>query len=676
MVKTQEGLIEKAIDFINQRHKGQLRASGEPYVKHLLEVYRILKSLNLDEETLLAGLLHDTLEDTDTTFEELESLFGASVAKIVLGVTKLTKLDGKDVSLHQLENYRRFILASLEDIRVIFVKLADRLHNMRTLGFLPPEKRLKIAKETLEIYAPIANRLGLSTIKNELEDLCFKYLHPEEYKKVRSFAAKAHRELREYLKKHLLPSLRKALKEINLNAKVFYRSKHLYSIWQKTIRKGISLEEVHDILGVRIIVPTVSDCYTALGVVHGLFKPVPGRFDDYISLPKPNLYQSLHTTVFGPGGRMVEFQIRTFEMHERATRGLAAHWAYKESTKQQDIYSWLSKLVESIQGNENSRELLENFRLELFSDEVFVFTPKGDLLVLPSGSTPVDFAYAIHTEVGHKCAGAKVNGKLVPLDYKLQNGDVVQIITKQQKSPNIEWLEFVKTLRARSKIKTFLKQKERQERELIYKHHLSIYASRLGYSPEELEKELLNTLSIKKDQLILMLNRLSFEKLKSILKSPKIQKHGLEGTESLSLDGLEIMHTLAECCNPLPGEEVLGVITKGRGLSVHSAMCPNLKHITKVSPEKVLKLSWRFSKGLHPARVRVVAFDRVGLLSDVTRIISSFGANITRASTNSLGSGEAIMDFTIQVDSYQTLKKILDALYQLEGVRESLRLMG
>ncbi|MEN3034158.1 MAG: bifunctional (p)ppGpp synthetase/guanosine-3',5'-bis(diphosphate) 3'-pyrophosphohydrolase [Aquificaceae bacterium] len=676
MPKIGESLIERASEFINKRHFGQLRASGEPYVKHLFEVYRILKSLNLDEETLAAGLLHDTLEDTKTTFEELESLFGSNVAKIVLGVTKLTKLDGKDIRSYQVENYRRFILASLEDIRVIFVKLADRLHNMRTLEFLPHEKRIRIARETLDIYAPIANRLGLSTIKNELEDLSFKYLYPEEYKKVRAFAAKAHRELREYLKKHLLPSLHKSLKENNLDAKVFYRSKHLYSIWQKTIKKGIPLEEVHDILGVRIIVPKVSDCYMALGIVHGLFKPVPGRFDDYISLPKPNLYQSLHTTVFGPGGRMVEFQIRTFEMHEIATRGVAAHWAYKESTSQQNVYSWLSRLVESIQGNENSSELLENLRLELFSDEVFVFTPKGDLLVLPSGSTPVDFAYAIHTEVGHTCAGAKVNGKLVPLDYKLQNGDVVEIMTKPNRSPSLQWLEFVKTSRAISKIKAFIRQKERQERELLYKQDLYVYASRLGYTPEELEKELINALSIKKDQLILILSRLGFEKIKSLLKGPKTQKPQSDWTESLSLDGLEIMHTLADCCNPLPGEEVFGVITKGRGLSVHSSKCPNLKHIMKVSPEKVLKLSWRFSKGLHPVKLRVIAFDRVGLLSEVTKTISSFGANITKASTNSLSSGEAIMDFTIQVDNYQSFKRILEALNQLQGVKQSLRLMG
>ena len=381
--------VKKALEFVEEKHAGQFRKSGDPYVVHPVEVAIILAELGMDRDTVVAGLLHDVLEDTETTYEELKENFGKDVADIVEGVTKLGKIHFKDVETQKAENYRKLILAFSKDLRVIFVKLADRLHNMKTLQFFSREKQVRIAKETLEIYVPIANRLGLWRIKTELEDLCFMYLYPKEYEEVKNFVGRSKRELEDYLKRVFIPRLKEELKKAGVQAHVSYRPKHLFGIWQKTLRKGIKLEDVHDILGVRVIVNTVQECYLVLGIVHSVFKPVPGKFDDYISLPKPNLYQSLHTAVIGPKGRMVEVQIRTWEMHERAEKGIAAHWAYKEgkSVKDGGVYSWLKSLVESVQGSKNPQELLENLKLELFSEEVFVFTPKGDLLVLPKGAT-------------------------------------------------------------------------------------------------------------------------------------------------------------------------------------------------------------------------------------------------------------------------------------------------
>ncbi|MCS7307049.1 MAG: RelA/SpoT family protein, partial [Aquificaceae bacterium] len=386
----EDELVKKAIDFVQEKHFGQFRKSGEPYVVHPLEVALYLSELGMDKTTVIAGLLHDVLEDTNTTYEELKENFGKEVADIVEGVTKLGKIHFKDLQTQKAENYRKLILAFSKDLRVIFVKLADRWHNMKTLQCFSREKQVRIAKETLEIYVPIANRLGLWKIKTELEDLCFMHLYPKEYEEVKRFVGRSRKDLEDYLKRLFIPKLKEELKGAGIEAQVSYRPKHLYSVWQKMLRKGIKLEEVHDLLGVRVIVNTVQDCYLVLGIVHSIFKPVPGKFDDYISLPKPNLYQSLHTTVIGPKGRMVEVQIRTWEMHERAEKGIAAHWAYKEGRKAREggVYNWLKSLVESVRGSKNPEELLENLKLELFSEEVFVFTPKGDLVVLPKGATP------------------------------------------------------------------------------------------------------------------------------------------------------------------------------------------------------------------------------------------------------------------------------------------------
>ncbi|QID33663.1 RelA/SpoT family protein [Pampinifervens florentissimum] len=678
----EDSKVKKALEFVEEKHAGQFRKSGEPYVVHPVEVAIILAELGMDRDTVVAGLLHDVLEDTETTYEELKENFGKDVADIVEGVTKLGKIHFKDVETQKAENYRKLILAFSKDLRVIFVKLADRLHNMKTLQFFPREKQVRIAKETLEVYVPIANRLGLWRIKTELEDLCFMYLYPKEYEEVKNFVGRSRRELEDYLKRVFIPRLKEELKKAGIQAHVSYRPKHLYGIWQKTLRKGIKLEDVHDILGVRVIVNTVQECYLVLGIVHSVFKPVPGKFDDYISLPKPNLYQSLHTAVIGPKGRMVEVQIRTWEMHERAEKGIAAHWAYKEgkSVKDGGVYSWLKSLVESVQGSKNPQELLENLKLELFSEEVFVFTPKGDLLVLPKGATPVDFAYYIHTEVGNHCAGAKVNGRIVPLNYKLQNGDMVEIITNPNKKPNQEWLNFVVTSKAKSRIKAVLKELEREKYIQIGKEKFELYLQKLGIGREILLNKLTEETKAKTEEelyLLLGSGKLSKERVYSLFRKTQKEKPPERVEDILHIDGLgNVLHTLAECCNPLPGEEVYGVISRGKGLVIHSKDCPNLKHLWSVSTEKVIKVLWSKSQGLHPVRLRLIVKDRMGILGEVTTTIAKSGANITEARTKSLPSGQALMDFTLQVENYQSFLKVKEALSGLEGVESVQRLMG
>ncbi|MFN3264635.1 MAG: RelA/SpoT family protein [Aquificaceae bacterium] len=678
----EDGRVRKALEFIEEKHAGQFRKSGEPYVVHPIEVAITLAELGMDTDTVVAGLLHDVLEDTQTTYEELKEKFGKDVADIVEGVTKLGKINFKDVETQKAENYRKLILAFSKDLRVIFVKLADRLHNMKTLQCFSREKRVRIARETLEIYVPIANRLGLWKIKTELEDLCFMHLYPKEYEEVKSFVGRSRRELEDYLKRVFIPKLKEELKKAGIDAHVAYRPKHLYGIWQKTLRKGIRLEDVHDILGVRVIVGTVQECYLVLGIVHSIFKPVPGKFDDYISLPKPNLYQSLHTAVIGPKGRMVEVQIRTWEMHERAEKGIAAHWAYKEgrSVKDGAVYSWLKSLVESVKGSKNPQELLENLKLELFSEEVFVFTPKGDLVVLPKGSTPVDFAYYIHTEVGNHCAGAKINGRIVPLNYRLQSGDMVEIITSPHKKPNQEWLSFVVTSRARNKIKAVLKELERERHLQLGKERLDLFSQRLGIGKDMLLKRLIEETEAKGEEdvyLLLGSGKLSKERVYSLFSKTQKERPQERVEDILHIDGLgNVLHTLAECCNPLPGEDVYGVISRGKGLVIHSKECPNLVHIWKVSPEKVIKVLWSRSQGLHPVRLRLLAKDRMGILGEVTTTIAKSGANITEARTKSLPSGQALMDFTLQVENYQSFLRVKEALRALEGVESVQRLMG
>ncbi|ADO44549.1 (p)ppGpp synthetase I, SpoT/RelA [Hydrogenobacter thermophilus TK-6] len=667
--------VRKAIDFIEERHEHQVRASGEPYIMHPIEVAITLAEMGLDADTIVAALLHDVLEDTPTTYQELKEKFGQGVADIVQGVTKLGKFEFKDMERQKAENYRKLLLATAKDLRVILVKLADRLHNMKTLGYLRKDKQVRIAKETLEIYVPIANRLGVWKIKTELEDLCFMYLYPAEYERVKNFVGRSKKDLEEYLKRSFIPKLKEALRTFNIDAHIMYRPKHLYGIWQKTVRKGIKLEDVHDVLGVRVILSTPQECYLVLGIIHSTFKPVPGKFDDYISLPKPNLYQSLHTAVIGPKGRMVEVQIRTWEMHERAEKGIAAHWAYKEgkTLKDNSIYAWLKSLVESIQGSKNPQELIENMKMELFSEEVFVFTPKGDLLVLPKGATPVDFAYHIHTDIGNQCAGAKVNGRIVSLNYKLQNGDMVEIITNPSRRPNPEWLKFVVTSKAKNKIKAYLRQLEKERYLQEGRQILDKITYKLELSKEAILEKLLQEIGFKSEEDLLVAvgsGKVSKEKIYSLFQQKIKEKHKEERKEDLLIiDGLgSVLHSVGTCCLPIPGEEVYGVITRGRGVVVHSKLCPNLQYIQRNLPEKVIPVVWRVSGGKHPVRIRVVVKDKVGVLAEITSSISKVGANILEAKTKSTSTGKAFMEFLVEVSNYAEFLRLLDTIRSVEGV--------
>ena len=679
----EEERIQRAFEFISEKHRDQKRLSGEPYVIHPLSVARILADLNMDATTVVGGLLHDVLEDTETTYEELEALFGKDVADIVEGVTKIGKIRFRNLREAQAENFRKLILATAKDIRVVIVKLADRLHNMRTLGHHRREKRIRIAEETLEVYAPIAHRLGIWEIKRSLEDLSFKYLYPKEYERVRSFVNQSLGDLEDYLRKFVIPRVKEELQRAGISAEISYRPKHLYSIWQKTIRKNIDLEEVHDLLGVRIVVESVQDCYVVLGIIHSVFKPVPGKFKDYISLPKSNLYQSLHTTVVAHKGRMVEFQIRTREMHLRAEKGIAAHWAYKEgkgSADGEEIFAWLRNLVENIQGSRNPSEVLDSLKRELFSEEVFVFTPHGDLLVLPRGATPVDFAYYIHTEIGNHCAGAKVNGRLVPLNYRLRSGDQVEIITSPHKRPSPDWLKFVVTSKAKTRIKQYLKQIEKERFLSDGRRIFERIRENLGLPQEELLEKLRARLKFRsEEELILALGsgRLSPSKLIALLSSKKrsrSEKLRSEGGGEVSIDGLSgIMFELGRCCNPVPGDEIYGVVTRGKGMILHESNCLNLRYIMENFPEKVLRAKWK-PQGRFKTRIRVTARDRIGILSEIAKSIAEGGSNIWESVTKTTGDGVAVMDFTIDVSGREHLDDLIRTIESVEGVERCSRL--
>jgi len=680
----EEERIRRAFEYISEKHKDQFRKSGDPYITHPVNVAKILADLNMDATTVIAGLLHDVLEDTDATYEEIEELFGKEVADIVEGVTKIGKIKFKNLKEAQAENFRKLILATAKDVRVVVVKLADRLHNMRTLGHLRRDKRIRIAEETLSVYAPLAHRLGIWEIKRSLEDLAFKYLYPKEYEKVKKFVSQSLEDLEVYLKKFVIPKVKEEIKKAGIKAEITYRPKHLYSVWQKTIRKNIRLEEVHDLLGVRIIVDTVQECYVVLGIVHSIFTPVPGKFKDYISLPKPNLYQSLHTTVIAPKGRMVEFQIRTWEMHERAEKGIAAHWAYKEGrgeAKEGEVFSWLRDLVENIQGSKNPSEVLDNLKRELFSEEVFVFTPKGDLVVLPVGATPIDFAYHIHTEVGNHCAGAKVNGRIVPLSYRLQSGDQVEIITSPSKRPSPDWLKLVVTSRARNRIKHYLRQVERERFLSEGRKAFEKIRESTGLSTEELMEKLRKKVRFKDEEdlyIALGSGKITVSKVLELLLPKKKRKDG-EKTEAsgrgiASVEGLSgIMYEIGSCCNPVPGDEIYGVVTRGKGIVLHEKGCKNLTYIMENFPEKVLKAKLK-PEGKFKTKIRVRVRDRIGILADITRMIAEKGSNIRESVSKTMGDGSAVMDFTIDVSDRKHLNEVIKSIKSVEGVESCSRL--
>ena len=697
--------IERAYRFAEEHHEGQLRKSGEPFIGHPLAVAQVLADLGLDTTTLQAALLHDTVEDTDVTLEQLEEVFSPEVARIVDGLTKLESLTFRSREQEQAENVRKMIVAMSGDIRVLLIKLADRLHNMRTLAPLRPDKQERIATETLEIYAPLAHRLGVQQIKWELEDLAFKALHPGPYREIASLVDKRRGERQDYVD-DVLESARTRLREAGMKADVDGRSKHLYSIYEKMVIGGKEFNEIYDLAAVRVLVDSVKDVYGALGAIHSLWKPVPGRFKDYIAMPKSNMYQSLHTTVVGPQGRPIEVQIRTKEMHRTAEYGIAAHCRYKEGkegkkAKEAADFAWLGQMLEWLKDMADPREFMEGLKIDLYGGQVFCFTPKGDVVNLQAGSTPVDFSYAIHTEVGHRTIGGKVNGKLVPLDYELRTGDTVEILTSkaQGEGPSQDWLKFVKTPRARNKIRQWFSRERREDaleegrdalQRLMRKQNVPLKRlateEALGELAEEMKFPNLEALfvavgegHVSPQSVVARLTRSVQDRGDmDVTEVPLARPVRIEQdiTSGIVVPGsADVWVRLARCCTPAPGDEIMGFVTRGQGVSVHRTDCPNAKALTNQA-ERLIDVSWRTGKPTtFVVAIQVEALDRTRLLSDVASVLSDHHVNILSA-TSAVGRDRTtILRFTFELGDITHLAGILAAVKKTENVYEAFRVV-
>jgi GTP pyrophosphokinase len=700
--------IERAYRFAAEHHAGQRRLSGEEFIQHPLAVAGILADLGLDTTTLQAALLHDTVEDTDVTVEQLEREFGPEVARIVDGLTKLDQVRFRSREQEQAENVRKMIVAMAGDIRVLLIKLADRLHNMRTLTALPADKQRRIATATLEIYAPLAHRLGVQQIKWELEDLSFKTLHPGPYHEIASLVEKRRGERQRYVD-GVLEAATKRLREAGVKAEVVGRPKHLYSIYEKMVLGGKEFNEIYDLAGIRVLVDSVRDCYAALGAIHSLWKPVPGRFKDYVAMPKSNMYQSLHTTVVGPQGP-IEVQIRSREMHRTAEFGIAAHWRYKEGqggkkAKDAADLAWLGQMLDWLKDMADPREFMEGLRIDLYAGQVFCFTPKGDVLNLPSGATPVDFAYAIHTEVGHRTIGAKVNGKLVPLDYELRTGDTVEILTSkaQGEGPSQDWLRFVATPRARNKIRQWFSRERREDaleqgREQLQRlmRKQNVPFKRLA-TEEALEQLALEMKFPSLDALLVAVGE-GHVSPQSVLArlSRLVQGTGDEDVTEVPLarpvrigppratdvsSGVEVRGSgdvwvrLARCCTPVPGDQIMGFVTRGQGVSVHRTDCPNARALA-AQPERLIEVSWRAGRSTtFVVAIQVEALDRTRLLSDVATVLSDHHVNILSA-TSAVGRDRTTtLRFTFELADITHLAGILAAVKKVENVYDAFRVV-
>jgi GTP pyrophosphokinase len=690
-------LVERAYVYSARVHAGQMRLSGEPYLQHPLEVASILAEMRLDIVSVAAGLLHDVLEDTRVTPQELEDVFGPEVLALVSGVTKLSILPAASSQERQAENFRKMFLAMADDIRVILIKLADRLHNMRTLRFHPPEKRQAIAKETLDIYSPIAARLGIYWIKNELEENSFKYLHPDEYARIELLVAKSKGERERYVGS-VKQTIAEKMAAAGLKCEVLGRSKNYYSIYTKMQSQNLTFEQIYDIIAFRIILDTVSQCYEALGLVHSMWKPIDYKFKDYIGRPKPNMYQSLHTTVIGPVGERIEIQIRTWEMDRVAKSGIAAHWSYKEGKRiDEDAskkFAWIQDLVENQESFRDAGEFLENVRIDLFPDEVYVFTPKGEIRSLLKGATPVDFAYMIHTEVGHKCVGAKVNGQMVSLTYPLQTGDIVEIITAKNHTPSKDWLKFVKTFKARSKIRQWIKTLEKERsislgREMLEKAFRKERLNFTTLAKSEKMNEVVAQLGVKVlDDLVanvgygkitplqvvrpFIAKPVSEDSRESILEKLMSRVRKKKPRAGVLVKGVEdILIKFGKCCQPVPGDDIIGYITQGFGVTVHRASCVNA---LRTNPERQIEVEWNLdSSETYPVKIQISSYDRMGLLADVVGSISKSGANILTASSTTKDNKMVDSLFTINVENKEHLEKILAGLRRVKQVQDAKR---
>ncbi|MBW1649221.1 MAG: bifunctional (p)ppGpp synthetase/guanosine-3',5'-bis(diphosphate) 3'-pyrophosphohydrolase [Deltaproteobacteria bacterium] len=690
-------IIDKAYIFSARSHAGQVRLSGEPYLSHPLEVAGILADMKLDTVSIAAGLLHDVIEDSKAEKKEIAEVFGAETAHIVEGVTKLSELNFRSDQEREAESIRKMILAMADDIRVILIKLADRIHNMRTLGYHPTEKKKrKIAKETLDIYAPITARLGIKWMKIELEDTAFKYLQPAEYTMIKNMVAKSKEERSEYVEKVKL-LIKNEIKAAGLKCEVLGRFKYFYSIYNKMRQQNLEFEEVYDIIAFRIILDTVHQCYEALGIIHSLWKPIPKKFKDYIGSPKPNMYQSLHTTVVSPYGERVEIQIRTWEMDETARLGIAAHWSYKEGIKADEktekIYAWLQEIIENQKNIKDSKEFMENIKIDLFPDEVYIFTPLGEIKSFPKGATPIDFAYSIHTEVGNECVGAKVNGRMIPLKYQLNIGDIVTVLTKKGGRPSKDWLGFVKTVRARSKIRQSIKTEERKRsitlgREMCEKLFRKNKLNFNSFAKSEDMEKVIEALGFKTlDDLIAsvgygkttpaqIIGKLqAFDEAKDedkqeailskIAERPKKRKD----KSGIIVKGLDdILIRFGNCCQPVPGEHIVGYITRGYGVTIHRTDCT---HALNMNPERRIEADWgkEDKQGRYPAKLKIVSYDRVGLLADLTACMKKNDSSIEDIKIDKHPNKTADCIFFITVRDNEHLKEIISDLKRVKTVQ-------
>jgi len=686
-------VIKKAYVFSAKVHQGQNRLSGEPYLNHPLEVSRILAQLKMDVPTIVTGLLHDTVEDTKATLEEIESLFGSEIMFLVDGVTKISKMVFSTKEERQAESLRKMVISMAKDIRVVIIKLADRLHNIRTLQHHSPEKSKAIAQETLDIYAPLANRLGISWIKSELEDHSLRYIKPEIYKDLIKKVAKKKKEREKYILEVKM-ILDEKLAEHDIRCEIYGRPKHFFSIYKKMETQGIDFEQINDLIAFRIIAENVRECYEALGIIHSLWKPVPGRFKDYIAIPKGNMYQSLHTTVIGPKGERLEIQMRTEEMHRVAEQGIAAHWKYKEgkgfSEHDDERFGWLRQIMEWQQDMQDPKSFMESFRTDLFTDEVYVFTPEGDVIELPLSATPVDFAFRIHTDIGMKCAGARVNGAIVPLKYHLRNGDTVEILTSPKHTPSKDWLRFVKTSKARTSIMHWSKKEERKQSIDVGKEILERELRKRGKSLSKIlkdkslpdmmkafhiktEEDMMSAISygkITSTQLIEKLfpeegesgkKKKSKSRLDSIIEKISFQKKG--AVEIQGIDDLLIRY--AQCCNPIAGDKIIGFITRGRGVTVHRIDCA---HVQESDPERRIELQWsKDAVFTRPVKIKVICKNEKGLLANLTARISDEKLNINSAQINT-AQANACCIFEIDVQSLAHLEKVINSLQKVKGV--------
>ncbi len=683
-------LFRRAYEFSSKMHRGQTRLSGEPYLSHPLEVAAILAELKLDMTTIVAGLLHDILEDTPVKPEQLRVIFGEEVTFLVEGLTKISRMEFKTRVEAQAENFRKMILAMAKDIRIILIKLADRLHNMRTLHYLPPQRQREIAQETLDIYAPLANRMGIAWLKWELEDLAFRTLQSEIYQELEQRVAKR-REDREGYIRELIRIIKSKLEEFGFKGEVKGRPKHYYSIWQKMRKQGISFEEVYDLIAIRITTDTKMNCYAILGLIHSLWTPIPGRFKDYIAVPKSNLYQSLHTTVIGPKGERVEFQIRTEDMHRVAEEGIAAHWKYKEKQllgeKAEAQFAWLRQLVEWQRDLPDALEFMETVKVDLFPDVVYVLTPKGDVRELPKGSTPIDFAYSIHSDVGNQCVASKVNGKIVPLRYELKTGDIVAVQTQPGHVPSRDWLKIVKTSRARQRIKHWIKTEERKHSIQLGGELLDRELRRADLSlgrfqkSEELHRvaqemslsageDLLAAIGYGKVSALQVAHRLLPEETRFRAREEKRpQKRLAQEVKGVRLGSIDqVLLHYAKCCGPLPGDPIVGFVTRGRGLTVHQADCPNVAHLA-FDRERIVQVDWdRVERSPRPVRITVRTVDRPGMLAGVSAAITATEANISQAEVSTTEDRQAQCHFVVEVLDVQHLNRVMRKIQDVDGV--------